>query len=232
MKRVLGMGWELCLGHCWKGGVPRRSLAAPCCGPAPSSCGPGGQKVASPRRCLQGRALALSNPFCNPAGCVDEMQQCKAWARLGFCARRPAFMKRHCPKICNSCFGEVPPPHSHAVARPTAASSPQSPSWGSSPCPAPPRQGKVLLAPPHVPLMLPLPGLRRPSHGDRGLAGGGCEAPQLLVSLLCASLCLPEAPAAAPTPPARPPHARYISEGRVITFHCGLNSSRPHLHVR
>ncbi|KYO47198.1 AP-2 complex subunit mu isoform A [Alligator mississippiensis] len=40
-------------------------------------------------------------------GCVDEMQQCKAWARLGFCARRPAFMKRHCPKICNSCFGRV-----------------------------------------------------------------------------------------------------------------------------
>ncbi|XP_025051722.1 matrix metalloproteinase-23-like [Alligator sinensis] len=78
-------------------------------------------------------------------GCVDEMQQCEAWARLRFCARRTAFMKKHCPKICNSCF---------------------------------------------------------------------------------------EAPAAAPTPPARPPHARYLSKGRVITFHCGLNSSRPHLHVR
>ncbi|XP_019388070.1 PREDICTED: matrix metalloproteinase-23-like [Crocodylus porosus] len=77
-------------------------------------------------------------------GCVDETQRCEAWARLGFCARPPAFMKRHCPKICNSCF---------------------------------------------------------------------------------------ESPAAPPNSP-RAAYARYISKGRVITFHCGLNSSRPHLHVR
>uniref|UniRef100_A0A7M4EY68 ShKT domain-containing protein n=1 Tax=Crocodylus porosus TaxID=8502 RepID=A0A7M4EY68_CROPO len=86
-------------------------------------------------------------------GCVDETQRCEAWARLGFCARPPAFMKRHCPKICNSCFGEVPPPCSPAVAQPMGASPPRAKSsWH--------------------PLM------------------------------------------------------------SLITFHCGLNSSRPHLHVR
>ncbi|CAM4610103.1 unnamed protein product [Caretta caretta] len=75
-------------------------------------------------------------------GCVDEKRQCEPWARLGFCMRRQAFMKRHCPKVCNSCF------------EPLAVSSP---------------------------------------------------------------------------PP--PIHTKYISEGRVITFCCGLNSSRPHLQV-
>uniref|UniRef100_A0A674JAI6 Matrix metallopeptidase 23bb n=2 Tax=Terrapene triunguis TaxID=2587831 RepID=A0A674JAI6_9SAUR len=79
-------------------------------------------------------------------GCVDEKRQCEPWARLGFCTGRRAFMKRHCPKICNSCF---------------------------------------------------------------------------------------EPPAVSSSPSVRPPHihTKYISEGRVITFRCGLNSSRPHLQV-
>ncbi|CAM2119308.1 unnamed protein product [Caretta caretta] len=33
------------------------------------------------------------------------------------------------------------------------------------------------------------------------------------------------------SPPPPPIHTKYISEGRVITFCCGLNSSRPHLQV-
>lgn len=43
-----------------------------------------------------------------PAGCVDEKWQCEPWARLGFCMRRQAFRKRHCPKVCTSCFSETP----------------------------------------------------------------------------------------------------------------------------
>uniref|UniRef100_A0A8C0H187 ShKT domain-containing protein n=1 Tax=Chelonoidis abingdonii TaxID=106734 RepID=A0A8C0H187_CHEAB len=43
-------------------------------------------------------------------GCVDEKRQCEPWAWLGFCTRWRALMKRHCPKICNACFGEKPPP--------------------------------------------------------------------------------------------------------------------------
>uniref|UniRef100_A0A670K1V6 ShKT domain-containing protein n=1 Tax=Podarcis muralis TaxID=64176 RepID=A0A670K1V6_PODMU len=41
-------------------------------------------------------------------GCVDEKRQCQLWAKKGFCAhRRRAFMKKHCPRICNACFGET-----------------------------------------------------------------------------------------------------------------------------
>ncbi|XP_077785780.1 matrix metalloproteinase-23-like isoform X3 [Podarcis muralis] len=83
-------------------------------------------------------------------GCVDEKRQCQLWAKKGFCAhRRRAFMKKHCPRICNACF-------EHPAA--TTASS------------------------------LPV----RPSHV----------------------------------------HTRYISKGKVITFRCGLNSSRLHLQAR
>uniref|UniRef100_A0A8C8RHU6 ShKT domain-containing protein n=1 Tax=Pelusios castaneus TaxID=367368 RepID=A0A8C8RHU6_9SAUR len=42
-------------------------------------------------------------------GCVDEKRQCAPWAQRGFCMHRPAFMNRHCPQICNSCFGETLP---------------------------------------------------------------------------------------------------------------------------
>ncbi|XP_067392665.1 matrix metalloproteinase-23-like [Emydura macquarii macquarii] len=79
-------------------------------------------------------------------GCVDEKRQCAPWARRGFCMHRRAFMKRHCPHICNSCF---------------------------------------------------------------------------------------EPPDASPSPLVQPPriNTKYISEGSVITFRCGLNSSRPHLQI-
>ncbi|XP_061493727.1 matrix metalloproteinase-23-like [Rhineura floridana] len=54
-------------------------------------------------------------------GCVDEKKQCQLWAQLGFCSRRRAFMKRHCPRICNTCF--EPPV--------TAATSSSLPAWPS-----------------------------------------------------------------------------------------------------
>ncbi|XP_042316368.1 matrix metalloproteinase-23-like [Sceloporus undulatus] len=82
-------------------------------------------------------------------GCVDEKKQCQPWAQQGFCTRRQAFMKKHCPRICNACF-----------ERPATASSTLSPSA--------------------------LPSLD---------------------------------------------HTRHISKGRVLSFRCGFNSSRPHLKV-
>ncbi|XP_060622744.2 matrix metalloproteinase-23-like [Anolis sagrei] len=83
-------------------------------------------------------------------GCVDEKKQCRPWAQQGFCTRRRAFMKKHCPRICNACFE-----HPEAAAAPSVS------------------------------------------------------------------------------PPVRPPreHIRYISKGKVMTFRCGLNSSRPQVKV-
>ncbi|MGH0128198.1 UNVERIFIED_CONTAM: hypothetical protein FKN15_044846 [Acipenser sinensis] len=40
-------------------------------------------------------------------GCVDKKRLCDPWARVGFCERRRAFMKKHCPRICDMCFGCV-----------------------------------------------------------------------------------------------------------------------------
>lgn len=37
-------------------------------------------------------------------GCVDKKRLCDPWARVGFCERRRAFMKKHCPRICDMCF--------------------------------------------------------------------------------------------------------------------------------
>ncbi|XP_062987867.1 matrix metalloproteinase-23-like [Elgaria multicarinata webbii] len=53
-------------------------------------------------------------------GCVDEKKQCQPWAQQGFCTRQRAFMKRHCPRICNACFEQ---------AATSSSSSP--PAWSS-----------------------------------------------------------------------------------------------------
>ncbi|CAM5137844.1 unnamed protein product [Eretmochelys imbricata] len=68
----------------------------------------------------------------------------------------------------------------------------------------------------------------------RGL--GELQGPSAVdVTVLCLSLSEPLAvsssPSVRPFPPPPHIHTKYISEGRVITFRCGLNSSRPHLQV-
>ncbi|KAJ6651971.1 hypothetical protein lerEdw1_015868 [Lerista edwardsae] len=54
-------------------------------------------------------------------GCVDEKRQCQPWAQQGFCTHQRAFMKRHCPRICNACLeppaasSSSPPPRPSRV---------------------------------------------------------------------------------------------------------------------
>lgn len=41
------------------------------------------------------------------SGCLDKKRVCDPWARLGFCERRKAFMKKNCPRRCDLCYGEL-----------------------------------------------------------------------------------------------------------------------------
>uniref|UniRef100_A0A8C4X5Y1 Matrix metallopeptidase 23bb n=1 Tax=Erpetoichthys calabaricus TaxID=27687 RepID=A0A8C4X5Y1_ERPCA len=42
-------------------------------------------------------------------GCKDKKRVCDPWSRLGLCKQRKSFMKKHCPRICDLCFGECVP---------------------------------------------------------------------------------------------------------------------------
>ncbi|XP_037533889.1 matrix metalloproteinase-23-like [Nematolebias whitei] len=49
--------------------------------------------------------------------CLDKKRVCDPWARLGFCERRKAFMKKNCPRRCDLCYEPL-----EVVATPTPSS--------------------------------------------------------------------------------------------------------------
>lgn len=54
---------------------------------------------------LNSFAAVWSSP--SPAGCLDRLFICPAWARKGYCDSKRKLMQKHCPSSCDFCYGKM-----------------------------------------------------------------------------------------------------------------------------